>query len=104
MSSSKNLEYKKTSFLNKSNSAFIEQMYLKYINNDLDLPQSWKEYFSGFEDEIQEMIKEINGPSWKPFSKKINSDEIQKKIESQEKKIATSNEKFNFQVVANSNK
>ena len=32
MSSSKNLEYKKTSFLNKSNSAFIEEMYLKYID------------------------------------------------------------------------
>ena len=51
MSSSKNLEYKKTSFLNKSNSAFIEQMYLNYINNDLDIPESWKEYFSEFEDD-----------------------------------------------------
>ena len=39
MSSSKNLEFKKTSFLSKSNSAFIEQMYLKFINKDhlLDL-------------------------------------------------------------------
>lgn len=45
MSSSKNLEYKKTSFLNKSNSAFIEQMYVKYVNNDPNLPESWKKYF-----------------------------------------------------------
>ena len=45
MSSSKNLEYKKTSFLNKSNSAFIEQMYLKFINQDSNLPESWKNYF-----------------------------------------------------------
>ena len=34
MSSSKNLEFEKTSFLSKSNSAFIEQMYLKFINKD----------------------------------------------------------------------
>ena len=104
MSSSKNLEIAKTSFLSKSNSAFIEEMYLKYINKDSDLAESWKEYFSGIEDEMQEVIKEINGPSWKPFSKKIDVDEIQKKIEAQEKKHFNNNEKFNFQVVANSNK
>ena len=35
MSSSKNLEFeKKTAFLSKSNSAFIEEMYLKFVNND----------------------------------------------------------------------
>ena len=79
MSSTKNLEYKKTSFLNKSNSAFIEEMYLKYINKESDLDQSWKEYFSEIEDDIDEVIKEINGPSWKPFSKKINVDELKKK-------------------------
>ena len=104
MSSTKNLEYKKTSFLNKSNSAFIEEMYLKYIDKDPYLEESWKEYFSGIEDEMKEVIKEINGPSWKPFSKKIDLDEIQKKIETKEQKNISTNEKFNFQVVANSNK
>ena len=39
MSLSKNLEFEKTSFLSKSNSAFIEQMYLKFINKDDDLTQ-----------------------------------------------------------------
>ena len=81
MSSSKNLEYKKTSFLNKSNSTFIEEMYIKYINKDADLEKGWKDYFSGIEDEMHEVINEINGPSWKPFSKKIDVDEIQKKID-----------------------
>ena len=52
MSSSKNLEYKKTSFLNKSNSAFIEQLYLKFINKDSDLPESWKNYFLDIGDEL----------------------------------------------------
>ena len=45
MVSSKNQEFKKTSFLNKSNSAFIEQMYLKFINKESEQPESWKNYF-----------------------------------------------------------
>jgi len=45
MSFSKNFDSRKTSFLNKSNSAFIEQMYLKFIEKDPELPQSWKDYF-----------------------------------------------------------
>ena len=45
MSSSKNLEYQKNSFLSKANSAFIESMYLRYIKKDPNLPQSWQKYF-----------------------------------------------------------
>jgi 2-oxoglutarate dehydrogenase E1 component len=81
MSLSKNLEFEKTSFLNKSNSAFIEQMYLKFINNDVDLPNSWKIYFEGIGDEINIVAKEINGPSWGSTKNRINIDELQKKID-----------------------
>jgi len=84
MSGSKNLEYEKNSFLNKSNSAFIEQMYLKYINKDDDLPDSWKEYFEGIGDEIRNIAKEINGPSWGPKKNKINIDELQRKIDQED--------------------
>ena len=104
MSSSKNLEFEKTSFLNKANSAFIEQMYLKYINKDADLPESWLNYFEGIGEELNIIVKEINGPSWSPQKKKIDIDELQKKIEIQEQKNFNANEKFNFQIVANSNK
>ena len=71
MSSSKNLEYEKTAFLSKSNSAFIEEMYVKFINNDSDLPNSWREYFNEIGDEADVVLKEINGPSWSPSAKKI---------------------------------
>jgi len=84
MSSSKNLEFEKTSFLNKSNSAFIEQMYLKFINDDTDLPESWKDYFEGIGDELNVIAKEINGPSWGPKKNKVNIDELQKKIDKEE--------------------
>ena len=71
MSSSKNLEFEKTSFLNKSNSAFIEEMYLKFINKDADLPESWVNYFEGIGEEINVIEKEIKGPSWGPIKKRL---------------------------------
>tara|TARA_B100000287_G_scaffold376950_1_gene378443 strand:+ start:740 stop:3622 length:2883 start_codon:yes stop_codon:yes gene_type:complete len=75
MSASKNLDNKKTSFLSKSNSEFIEQMYLKFINNDPELPESWSNYFHDLDEDQSLIIDEINGPSWQR-NKKINKDEI----------------------------
>ena len=71
MSSSKNHEFEKTAFLSKSNSAFIEEMYLKFVNNDPSLPDSWKIYFNQIGDEADIIVNEINGPSWSP-SKKVS--------------------------------
>jgi len=87
MSSSKNLEFEKNSFLNKSNSAFIEQMYLKFINKDKDLPKSWQNYFEGIGEELNIIANEIKGPSWRPSKKKIYIDELQKKIDQEESSI-----------------
>ena len=84
MSASKNLEYEKTSFLNKSNSAFIERMYLKFVNKDVDLPDSWKDYFEGIGDELNIIAKEINGHSWGPKKNTVDIDELQKKIEQED--------------------
>ncbi len=103
MSSPKNLEYKKTSFLNKTNSAFIEEMYLKFINKDPSLSESWIEYFSGVDEDMKILVDEINGPSWKPFSKNINIEDVEKTAKENEK-IKDNSSKFNFQVIANSNK
>ena len=95
MSSSKNLEYKKTSFLNKSNSAFIEQMYVKYVNNDPNLPESWKKYFIDIGDDINSIVKEVNGPSWSPRKNKIDESKILENeieiLESQNKEIDQNN-------------
>jgi len=78
MSSSKNLDQKNTSFLSKSNNAFIEQMYLRFIENDPDLPESWKSYFETLNDDIDSVVKDLNGPSWHP-KEKINSENFSKK-------------------------
>ena len=63
MSSSKNLDFEKTSFLNKSNSAFIEEMYLKFINKDADLPESWANYFEGIGEELNLSLIHISEPT-----------------------------------------
>ena len=72
MSSSKNLDYEKTSFLHKANTSFIEEMYVKFIEGDTTIPQSWKSYFEGLGEDLKDVIKEIEGPNWKPNKIKIN--------------------------------
>jgi 2-oxoglutarate dehydrogenase E1 component len=95
MSSSKNLDFEKTSFLSKSNSAFIEQMYLKFINKDTDLPEDWSNYFEGMGEELNIIAKEINGPSWS-LKKKIDIDELQKKIDKDDKKLPKNKNQINL--------
>ena len=84
MSSSKNLEYEKTSFLSKSNSIFIEELYLKFVNNDPTLPESWLKYFNEIGDEKDIIINEIKGPSWNPFKKLSINKEIKKSNETEQ--------------------
>ena len=69
MSSTKNLEFKKTAFLSKSNSAFIEEMYTKFVANDTNLPDSWRKYFEENGEELDVIVNELNGPSWGPTQK-----------------------------------
>ena len=58
--------FEKTSFLQGSNSPFIKELYSQYLKNPKNIPQSWREFFDGL-DEDQEIIqKEILGPSWAP--------------------------------------
>ena len=81
MSSSKNLEYQKNSFLNKANSAFIESMYLRYIKKDPNLPQSWQKYFKSLNEDVKSIVKEIEGPSWaRNINKKLPSDKSEEKF------------------------
>ena len=79
MSSSKNIEFEKTSFLSKSNSAFIEEMYIRFIERDPNLPKSWEQYFKTLGDDIDSVIKEIEGPTWGPSKKKIKYKKSAKK-------------------------
>ena len=78
MSINSNQKLEKTSFLNKANSSFIEQMYLKYLNKDPSLSLDWKKYFEDLKEESSIAFKELEGPSWQP--KKIKKYQVQKEI------------------------
>ena len=95
MSSSKNLDIRKTSFLDKTNSAFIEQMYLKFIKKDPELPQSWQDYFEDLDEELNLVVQEINGPSWQR-TKKIHANIVLEKYKNLENKTFPNKNKDNL--------
>jgi 2-oxoglutarate dehydrogenase E1 component len=65
MSSNRNnIIFEQTSFLQGSNSTFIKELYLKYLENPKAIPHSWKEFFDGLDEDKENVQKEILGPSW----------------------------------------
>ena len=70
MSSSKdNNIFKKTSFLTGVNSSFIEKFYSDYLSNPEDLPEDWKLFFDGLQDNEEIILKNLKGPSWSRVKK-----------------------------------
>ena len=61
-----NIIFEKTSFLQGSNSPFIKDLYLKYLENPATVPESWKKFFDGLDEDTETIQKEILGPSWAP--------------------------------------
>ena len=50
-SNNDNITFEKTSFLQGSNSSFIRELYAKYLNNPSGVPQSWREFFEGLNED-----------------------------------------------------
>ena len=73
-----NTVFEKTSFLQGSNSAFIKELYSKYLNNPKSIPQSWIDFFDGLNEDQEIIKKEILGPSWAPRKKSNLKDELSK--------------------------
>ena len=86
-----NIVFEKTSFLQGSNSPFIKELYLKYLENPKSIPQSWVEFFDGL-DEDQEIIKkEILGPSWAPVNDNKIKNQFLKKDFTDKEKLSVDN-------------
>ena len=65
MSATKNNNiFDKTSFLGSNSSEFMEELYAQYVTNPQGLPEEWKEFFKNLNDDKEEVIKTVNGPSW----------------------------------------
>ena len=68
-SSDNNITYKKTSFLDGTNSEFINEFYADYISDPNSLPESWRIFFDGLSDDSKLIYNDIRGPSWSPEKK-----------------------------------
>ena len=66
-----NIIFEKTSFLQGHNSPFIKELYLQYLKNSTAVPESWREFFDGLDEDQETIRKEILGPSWAPKEKNI---------------------------------
>ena len=99
MSTTNNKIYKKTSFLAGVNLPFIEKYYSQYISNPDLLPNDWKLFFDGLNEDVSTISEEIKGPSWSPkkienninfkkklIEKEVNDEEIDSKSIEQGKK------------------
>ena len=73
-SNKNNTVFQKTSFLQGVNGPFIKEIYLQYLKNSSEIPESWKEFFDGLGEDQEIIQKEILGPSWSP--KKNNNFKI----------------------------
>ena len=65
-SNKNNSTLEQTSFLQGANSPFIEKMYLQYLNNPNNIPQSWRDFFEGLNEDKKIVQSELSGPSWAP--------------------------------------
>jgi len=64
-----NTIFEKTSFLQGSNSPFIEDLYLQYLKEPKNIPKSWADFFDDLDEDSDIIKKEILGPSWTPKRK-----------------------------------
>ena len=52
-----NIIFEKTSFLQGGNSPFIKELYLKYLSSPTTIPQSWREFFDGLNEDKETIQK-----------------------------------------------
>ncbi len=55
-----------TSFLYGANSAFIEELYQRYLTSPSTLDPSWRDFFDELGDETGDVQAELKGASWAP--------------------------------------
>ena len=55
-----------SSFLFGANSAFIEQLYQRFLNSPSSVDASWQQFFNELGDEAEAVVAEVRGAPWAP--------------------------------------
>ncbi len=62
-------------FLNGANTAFIEGLYQKYLEDPTSVDESWAQFFSEVGDDIATVEREAQGPSWGRTTEEMGVDD-----------------------------
>ncbi len=63
--------FEQSSFLASANSAFVEDLYARYLENSQSVPESWRTFFDSLEEEAPAVLKSLEGASWAPRGRRI---------------------------------
>ncbi len=63
--------FEQSSFLASANSAFVEDLYARYLENAQSVPESWRSFFDGLEEEAPTVLRSLSGASWAPRGRRI---------------------------------
>jgi 2-oxoglutarate dehydrogenase E1 component len=55
-----------TSFLNGANAPYLEQLYARYQRDPKSVDAEWQAFFASLNDDLDDVLAEARGPSWKP--------------------------------------
>ncbi|MGE0155003.1 MAG: 2-oxoglutarate dehydrogenase E1 component [Reyranellaceae bacterium] len=58
------MSLEQTSFLFGANTAFIQELYARYLQNPAAVDPSWQSFFADLNDDQQAVLREVTGPSW----------------------------------------
>jgi len=53
------------SFLNSANAPYVAELYFKYTQNPKSIDDSWKRFFSSFNEDELSVLSDFGGPKWK---------------------------------------
>lgn len=56
--------FENSSFLYGTNASFIEKLYERYLEDPSTLSQEWQQFFHELNDDKDQVLKEVHGPSW----------------------------------------
>ena len=59
------------SFLFAANGDFIEDLYLKYLENPDNIDENWMEFFANLSEDQKQTFNAIVGASWLPRKNKV---------------------------------
>ena len=68
---SRNQELANSSFLDGTNSAFIEELYARYVKDPGAVDATWRDFFASLKDEAPSVLKELEGASWAPRETRV---------------------------------